>query len=504
MRQTREILRQKMLLSRSHRAIAKSVGVSAGVVSSALERARAAGLEWNDVDALSEPELEARLYPAIVAANQRAEPDCNWIHRERHRPGVTLELLHLEYLERHPKGLKYTAFCDRYRKWLRRRGLVMRQVHVAGDKLFVDYSGKKPHIIDPATGEVIAVELIVAVLGASNYTYAEATATQRAPDWIGSHVRALEYFGGVPAAVVCDQLKSGVARACRYEPEAQRTYEELAEHYGTTVLPARPKHPRDKAAVEVGVQVVQRWILARIRNEVFHSLGALNARIRELLVDLNNRVMRRYGKSRRELFEQLERDKLRPLPPQRFEYAEWSTPRANIDYHVVIDGHYYSVPYALRHEALEARATQTTIEIYHQRGRVCAHRRSYIKGGYTTVAEHMPSAHRAHAEWTPTRILSWAEKLGPCTRQLAAEILQERPHPEQGFRSCLGILRLAKRYGDDRVEAACRRALRVRARSYRHIESILKRGLDRTEPIELETTPLPLQHENVRGRGYYH
>jgi transposase len=345
MRQTREILRQKMLLSRSHRAIAKSVGVSAGVVSLALARARAAGLEWHDVEALSEPELEARLYPALVAVSQRSGPDCSWIHRERHRPGVTLELLHLEYLEEHPNGLKYTAFCDRYREWLKRRGLFMRQVHAAGDKLFVDYSGKRPNIVDPNTGEVIAVELFVAVLGASNYTYAEATATQRAPDWISSHVCALEYFGGAPAAMVCDQLKSGVARACRYEPEAQRTYEELAEHYGTTVLPARPKHPRDKAPVEVGVQIVQRWILARLRNEVFHSLGELNARIRELLVDLNNRVMRRYGKSRRDLFEQLERDKLRPLPPGRFEYAEWSMPRANIDYHVVIDGHYYSVPY---------------------------------------------------------------------------------------------------------------------------------------------------------------
>ena len=504
MRQTREILRQKLLLSRSHRAIAKSVGVSAGVVGLALARARAARLAWADVEALSEAELEARLYPAAVVASQRAEPDCSWIHRERHRPGVTLELLHLEYLEQHPNGLKYTAFCDRYRVWLRRRGLFMRQVHAAGDKLFVDYSGKKPHIVEPLTGEVIAVELFVAVLGASNYTYAEVTASQRGPDWIASHVRALEYFGGAAAAVVCDQLKSGVARACRYEPEVQRTYEDLAEHYGTTVLPARPKHPRDKAAVEVGVQIVQRWIVARIRNEVFHSLGELNARIGELLVDLNNRVMRRYGKTRRELFDQLERGKLRPLPPERFEYAEWSKPRPNIDYHVVVDGHYYSVPYAQRHATLEARTTQTTVEIFGHQGRVCAHRRSYVKGGYTTIAEHMPSAHRAHAEWTPTRILTWAEKLGPCTRQLAAEILQDRPHPEQGFRSCLGILRLAKRYGDDRVEAACRRALRVRARSYRHIESILKRGLDRVEPTNSETPPSPLQHENVRGRGYYH
>jgi transposase len=256
--------------------------------------------------------------------------------------------------------------------------------------------------------------------------------------------------------------------------------------------------------VEVGVQVVQRWILARIRNEVFHSLGELNARIRELLIDLNGRVMRRYGKSRREMFETLERAKLRPLPSERFEYAEWSKPTPNIDYHVAIDWHYYSVPHELRHQELEARVTQTTVEIFHNRERVWAHRRSYVRGGYTTVREHMPSAHRAHAEWTPTRILSWAEKIGPSARGLAEEILKDRPHPEQGFRSCLGILRLGKRYGDDRLEAACRRARAAGARSYRHVESILKHGLDRVAVTGDDTAALPLKHENVRGRGYYH
>ena len=282
MRDTREILRQKWLLGRSHRAIAESLGVSAGVVGLAARRAGDASLDWPAVEAMDDAELERRLYPAVVAASQRPEPDCVWIHRERHRVGVTLELLHHEYIESVPDGLKYTAFCERYREWLRRRGLVMRQVHVAGDKLFVDYSGKKPHIVDPSTGEVIEVELFVAVLGASNLTYAEVTWSQRGPDFIASHVRALEFLGGVPAALVPDQLKSGITRACRYEPEAQRTYEELARHYGTTVLPARPRRPRDKAKVEVGVQIAQRWIIARMRNEVFHSPGAMNVRIREL------------------------------------------------------------------------------------------------------------------------------------------------------------------------------------------------------------------------------
>lgn len=506
MRNTREILRQKWLLGRSHRAIARSVGISAGVVGLALSRATDAKLSWQDVEAIDDAELERRLYPSVVAAAERPEPDCAWVHRERHRPGVTLELLHHEYLEQHPDGYRYTAFCERYREWLGRRGLVMRQVHVAGDKLFVDYSGKKPRLVDPTTGEVIEVEVFVAVLGASSLTYAEVTYSQRGPDWIASHVRAFEYFEGVSAAVVPDQLKSGITRACRYEPEVQRTYEELAQHYGTTVMPARPKHPRDKAKVEVAVQIAQRWIVARMRNEVFHSLAEMNARIRELLVDLNARTMRRYGKSRRELFEQIERAALRPLPETRFEYADWRKARVNVDYHAEIDGHLYSVPYTLVHvhHELEARLTADIVEILHDRKRVALHRRSHVRGGFTTNNEHMPSSHRAQAEWTPSRILSWAAKVGTATHDLCDAILKDRPHPEQGFRSCLGILRLAKRYGDGRVEAACARALRARARSYRHVESILKHGLDRVQHADAETASHPITHANIRGREQYH
>jgi transposase len=503
MRSSREIVRQKWLLGHAHRAIAKSVGVSLGSVSVVLTRATSAELTWELVQAMSDEELERRLYPSAVTEAERAEPDCVWIHRERHRPNVTLELLHHEYLERHPDGFRYTAFCDRYRQWLNRRGLVMRQMHAAGDKMFVDYSGKKARLVDASTGEVTEVELFVATLGASNFTYVEATYTQQSPDWIASHVRALEYFGGVPAALVPDQLKSGVTRACLYEPEVQRGYEELAQHYGTTVLPARPQHPRDKAKVEVAVQIAQRWLLARIRDELFHSLGELNARLRELLVDLNARVMRRYGKSRRELFEQMERGALRALPATRFEYAEWRKARVNIDYHVALDGHLYSVPHRLVHEEVEARLTVDVVELLHRRSRVASHRRSYVKGGFTTQTEHMPSAHRAHAEWTPSRILAWAGKVGAATRDLCDAILADRPHPEQGFRSCLGILRLGKRYGEVRLEAACNRALRVRARSYRHVESILKNGLDRVTTSD-EPTTHSLTHENVRGRDYYH
>lgn len=510
MRETREILRQKWVLKRSHRQTAESASVATGTVSNVLARAAEAGLQdFDAVQQLSDEELDRRLNgaPLIEKEPSRVDPDCEWIHGERHRKAVTLALLHVEYLERHPSGLRYTAFCDRYREWLAHRGLVMRQHHVAGDKMFVDYSGMRPRLVDRATGEVTEVELFVAVLGASNYTYAEATRTQSGPDWIGSHVRAFEFFGGVAIATVCDQLKSGVVRACRYEPEIQRTYQDLATHYGTTVLPARPRSPRDKAKVEQGVQVAERWILARIRNEVFHSLAELNARIRELLVDLNGRTMRRYKKSRRELYESIERGALAALPAVRFEYCEWRRARVNIDYHIAFADHFYSVPFSHVHEEVWLRATAQTIEVFLRGRRIAMHARSREIGRHTTVAEHMPSSHRAHAEWTPTRILGWAEKMGPATHELCAAILGERRHPEQGFRSCLGILRLEKRYGRDRLEAACARAVLFKARSYKSVESILKRRLDQTPPPGSDSSPAPASigtHENVRGPTYFH
>lgn len=512
MRKSREILRQKWVLRQPHRAIAASAGVSVGAVSSVVARAQEAGIvDFEAVARLDDDALERLLYGRPMqeeTAVERPEPSCEWIHRERHKKGVTLELLHIEYIDQHPNGLRYTAFCNRYREFLARRGLVMRQPHVAGDKLFVDFSGVRPCIVDRATGEVTPVEFFVAVLGASNYTYAEATRTQSGPDWIGAHVRAFEFFGGVPLATVCDQLKSGVTRACRYEPEIQRTYEDMATHYGTTVLPARPKSPRDKAKVETGVQIAQRWILARLRNEVFHSLGELNARIRELLIDLNGRVMRAYKKSRSELFETMERSALAALPGSRFEFAEWKKARVNIDYHIVFDDHFYSVPFSYVHEEVWARATADTIEVLLRGRRIASHHRSRERGRHTTVPEHMPSSHRAHAEWTPSRILGWAEKTGPSTHELCAAILSERRHPEQGFRSCLGILRLEKRYGRERLEAACKRAARFGARSYRNVESILKKGLDKT-PIDSEPSATPTSaattptHENVRGPNYF-
>jgi transposase len=507
MRKTREILRLKWALGRSHREVARSLGISSGAVGSTVLRARAAGLDWAQVHALADDALEARLYgrPEAAGHRQRPHPDCVALHTERRKPSVTLELLHLEYLERHPDGYRYTQFCEIYRRWLQRRGLSMRQVHRAGEKCFVDYAGQKPRLIASATGEVIEVELFVAVLGASNYTYAEATRTQQVPDWIASHQRAFAYYGGIPEAVVPDQLKSGVTVPCRYEPGLQRTYEEFAQHYGTVILPARQGKARDKAKVEVGVQVAERWILARLRHETFFALTALNARIRELLEDLNGRRMRLYQASRRELFERLDRPALRPLPAEPFVYGEWKTARVNIDYHVEVHRHYYSVPFPLIHEVVDVRMTATTVECFHKGQRVAAHARDDTPGRPTTHPAHMPKAHQHHLEWTPSRLTDWAGRIGPHTQALVAAILADRPHPEQGYRSCLGLLRLGRRYGETRLEAACGRALAVGARSYRHVDSILKYGLERL-PL-LDTAPAPGRpapvHEHLRGREYY-
>jgi len=455
------------------------------------------------------PDVRAHgVHPRTVTPScMRPEPDCAALHIELRRPGVTLALLHVEFLTAQPDGLRYTAFCERYRTWAKRRSPVMRQVHVAGDKLFVDYAGMKPRLIDPLTGEVTEVELFVAVLGASNYTYAEATRTQQVGDFVASVTRALTFLGGAPRAIVPDQLKSAVIKACRYDPGVQRTTAELGRYYDTTILPARPKSPRDKAKVEVGVQIAERWLLARIRNETFTSLGALNARLAVLTADINGRTMRAYKASRRDLFERLDKPALAPLPAEPFETSAWKQVGLNIDYHVAFDGHLYSAPHALRHDDIELwlRATASTIEIFHGRERVAAHVRSYVHGAFTTTTAHMPSSHRAQAEWTPSRILGWAGQVGPHTRALCEVILHERHHPEWGFRSCLGLFRLAKKYGNERLDAASRRALFAGARSYRPVLTILQHNLDRQPLPEPEAPATPgTTHENVRGRDYYH
>jgi transposase len=380
----------------------------------------------------------------------------------------------------------------------------MRQVHPAGERLFVDFAGQTVEVVDPATGEVRAAQVFVAVLGASNLTYAEAVWTQTLPDWIGAHVRALEFIGGVPRQIVPDNLRSGVLRANWYEPGLNPTYRDLAAHYGTAILPARVRRPRDKAKVEAGVLVVERWILARLRHQHFTSLAALNAAIAGLLESLNTRPMRRLGVSRRQLFEELERPALGALPAEPYVYAEWRIRRVGLDYHVDVDGHYYSVPHRLLREQVEARVTARTVELFHRGERVAVHVRGGLRRRHTTLAEHMPQAHRRHAEWTIERIGREAAAIGPATAALAAVILESRPHPEQGFRACLGILRLARTYGRERLEAACARGLEIGARSYGSIASILQHGLDRQPPPRPAEEGLPLLHPNIRGPRYYH
>ena len=512
MRKTKEVLRQRWVLGLSYRDIARSQGIGEGTVSDALRRAKEAGLvEWKEIEALDEAALEQRLYRRTDEPGHGDRPLPDWaaLHAERHKVGVTLELLHQEYLEGAPDGYRYSQFCEYYRRWLKTRGLTMRQVHRAGEKGFVDYSGKRPNIVDARTGELIPVELFVMVLGASNYTYAEATLTQKLVDFLGSHVRALAFFGAAPAVLVPDQLKSAVCLPCRYEPGINRSYEELAAHYGAVVIPARPGKSRDKAKVENGVLIAQRWIVARLRKQSFFSLEELNERIGELLEDFNHRTMRVYRQSRRALFEQIDRPAMHPVPSEPYQYAEWVHATVNpLDYHVEIDGHYYSAHYDLRGAEVWVRVTAMTVEIYQHDERQASHRRSHERGRHTTLAEHMPKAHREHMEWSPTRLISWAEKeAGPKTAALVRAILEERTHPEQGYRSCLGIMRLGKQYGAERLEAASGRALAVRARSYRHVAAMLKNGLDRL-PLDEEPAasdaPHRREHENIRGARYYH
>lgn len=505
MRHLREILRQKLLLGCPHREIARSLGVSASTVSVTGGRATSLGLTWDAVSLLGDDALEERLYGpkrGSSATPERVHADPAALHLELRRPGVTLQLLHLEFLEREPNGVRYTTFCTDYRAWVKKQSPVMRQTHAGGEKFFVDYAGKKPHIVDRNTGELQEVELFVGVMGASNLTYAEATFTQKVNDFVGSHVRAFEFLGGVPRVVVPDNLKSGVSFSCWYEPSIQRTYREMSKHYGTVILPARPRHPRDKAKVEVGVQIAERWILARLRNETFYSLTALNVRIRELLLELNQRTMRVYGASRNELFARVDRPHMLPLPADTFIPGEWKTVRVNIDYHVEYDRHYYSVPHALLRENLELRATAATIELYRRGERVASHARSHAAGRHTTLPAHMPKSHQKHLEWSPSRISQWAATIGVDTARLIEAILGSRPHPEQGYRSCLGILRLSKRYSPERLEAACGRAMLVGARSYRHVESVLKHGLD-SLPISEAPNAIPIVHEQLRGPTYY-
>lgn len=508
MRRIREVLRLRDECALAYSQIARSLGISKGSVANYLSRAEQAGLTHGEAATLDDAALFARLHPKRYVFAKFAAPDFGLVHRELKRKGVTLQLLWEEYRESaQAEAYSRSRFCERYQEFVQSLRRSMRQTHVAGEKLFVDYAGQTVPVIDVASGTERRAHIFVAVWGASNFTYAEATWSETKVDWIAAHVNALTHAGGAPALLVPDNPKALISEANRYEPEPNRTYQAMAEHYSCAVLPARPRKPRDKAKVEAGVLLVERWILARLRHRRFYSLAELNAAIAELLVHLNDKPFQKLEGSRRSWFELLERPVLRPLPPTPFEYAEFKRARVSrLDYHVEYERHFYSVPHNLVGQDVELRVTRSTVEILYHHRRIFSHVRSFHKGGYTTVPEHMPASHRAHREWTPQRIVRWAATIGAATETLVTYILESKPHPEQGYRACLGMLSLARKYSERRLEAACERAIAIGAKSRKSVASILEKGLE-NQPLQrslIEETPALPVHGNVRGPKYYH
>jgi len=510
----RDVLRLHFGMKRSVRETGRSAGCGRTTAQNYINRALKNNLiNWDEIEQLSDQELELRLgflKPALIHGprsrdEDRPMPDFTSIHRDlTTNKNVTLALLWAEYLEDHPSGYKYTQFCEYYNRWAEKLSVVMRQHHKAGEKAFVDYCDGI-EITDPEMGKKISTQLFVGCLGASSYTFAEVTFTQELPNWIGSHVRMYEFFEGVAEITVPDNLKSGVIKPCFYEPVLNESYRELAAHYGTAIIPAHVRKPRHKAKVEAAVLVAQRWILACLRHRTFYSLQELNEAIQILLEKLNNRRMRHLKKSRLELYLEFERPALKALPERRYEFAEWEKATVNIDYHIEFDEHYYSVHYAHVHAKVMVRATAQVIEIFLKGERIASHRRSYAKWKHTTCETHMPEAHRARLKWPPSRLISWGRNLGPSVGILIEKILTSKKHPEQGYRSAMGIIRLEKKYGRSRLEKAARRALEVGVFSYRFVADMLKNNMDKLIASDDKQLPLiPREESNTRGRGYYH
>jgi transposase len=498
MRKIREVLRLKAEARLSDRQIATAVGASRSTVQECLRRCREAGISWPPPTELDDAALIARLYRRDPRPSSVPLPDCAHVHRELAHRGVTRLLLWQEYKSEHPDGLQYTAFCIQYRRWLCSQELVFRQVHVPGDKLFVDYAGQTVPIVDRHTGELRAAQVFVAVLGASNYSYAQASWTQALPDWLGAHVRALVYFGGAPRAIVPDNLKSGVSRAHRYEPDLNPAYAEFAEHYGLAILPARVRRPRDKAKVEAGVLVVERWILARLRHRTFFSLGGLNAAIGELLEILNTRPFKKLEGCRRSRFEAIERAALQPLPARPYEFGEWRRAKVHPDYHIELERAYYSVPYRLIGQRVEVRLTAHMLQVFHAGKLVATHVRGRVRGQFHTLAAHRPAAHTAVIERTFERLLERAAAVGPATREVLTAQARYKKHIEETLRSAQGILRLAQDFSAEQLEGACKRALSLKSYSYRAVRTLIE------HPKTPDTQPaLDLVHENLRGADYF-
>ena len=493
----------------SVRALSRALSLSVGAVSKYLRAVRRCGIEAGEAETLSEPELELRVFGPTPAAKPGAfvAPDCAWIHGElkRHRH-VTLQLLWEEYEGRYGvAAYRRSAFCQIYRCWEKRLKRSMHQRHFAGEKLFVDYAGRTVPIYGVRGEEAFRAHLFVSAMGASGCAYAEATRSESLPDWLASHVRALQFYGACPSIIVPDNPKVGVTKADRYEPELQKSYEEMASHYRAVIIPARPYRPKDKSRVELTVLLVCRWVLARLRHQRFFSLDELNAAIRPLLADLNARAFQRLPGSRRSVFEALDWPAMRALPATPYVFAEWKERTVAFDYHVDIDRHYYSVPHALVGHSVWARFSASTVEVFFRAERVATHVRSYQRGAHTTLAEHMPKSHRAHAEWTPKRLIHWGVSIGAHTGAVVEHLLRSKPHPEQGYRACLGLLNLSREYGEGRLEAASALAVRLGSPTRKSVKSILESGRDLRPAVLTEALALELPaHGNVRGPGYYH
>jgi transposase len=506
MRKIREVLRLTHVFGLSVRQVSKATGVGKTAVGEFVARAKAIGITWPVPPEISDAELERRLFTPAGSHDVATRPQPDWakVHEELKRRGVTRIILWEEHRAEFADVLGYGRYCQLYREWRKRLTPTMRQTHLAGDKLFVDWAGGTVPIIDVMTGEVHEASIFVAVMGASSYTYCEARWTETLPDWIGAHVNALDFLGGVMKAAVPDNLKTGITKPSRYEPGINKTYQELADHYGFVVLPTRVKKPKDKAKVENGVGIVTRYLLGRLRNRRFFSLAELNGATRECVTAINAKVMTRLNKSRNELFASLDRPALKALPTERYSYAEWKRCTVAPDYHVEVDQHYYSVPFQLLRETVDARYTTTTVELLHKGGRIASHARSWLPHKHTTLPEHMPSSHRRYAEWSPARMLRKGSEIGPATIALFETIMKVKPHPEQGFRSCLGIIGLVHSYGPRRIEAAAKRANDIGATTYGSIKSILEKGLDKAYAASKDSDARPIHHANIRGRGYYH
>ena len=508
MRKIKEVLRLKFEVRLSHERIGAATGLSKGAVSKYVQRAISKSLSWPLPEDLDDTALERLLFPQVMQREHFVHADYAYVHQELKGKGVTLQLLWDEYHGAHgERAYQYSQFCWHYQRFRDSLARSMRQTHRAGEKLFIDYSGDTVPVINAVTGQILAAQIFIASMGASKYTYAEASGTQTLPDWIASHIRMFEYLGCVPEILTPDNLKSAIKQACRYEPEANSTYEDMARHYGCAIIPARPYKPKDKAIAETHVLVVQRWILARLRNRQFFCLPELNAAIAQLLIELNHRAFKKLPGSRASAFEAIDRPAMKPLPAQRYEYAEWLRAKVYIDYHVEADGHYYSVPHQLVGQYVHVRMTASAIECLFKGGRVAAHVRSYQRGKHTTLPEHMPESHRRHLQWTPGRLLNWGQNIGAGTHAVVQWQLENRPHPEQGYRACLGLLNLARTYGEERLEAACRRALSIGSPTRKRILAILEAKLDQHPDLfpgaDTAAPTASRSHGNVRGPDYF-